>query len=518
VSDTRNIAEVEDKPKEGRAESGNEAARGEVDSGMEKHSADTKDYMEARKGGLRDKHTSEILGAQPEFFDSATAQNKFDLPADSAGSIHKDANGRVDQVEYPNGASSSVKYDQSGNPTEVKAEDNSKWRQDQDGWNHYDKAGRKDQHHDGTVDVNHKGDVTFTENGGYKETANADGSLDKWYPDRSGAFQNKDGDVTSILHKDGTNTFPEYDKEGKATKLTDVDANGKETGSWVKDGDRWSIRDKDGKETGTFKGDVEVTADGDITRKGVDSRTNEYENQTLHRDGTLTRQLRDGSTVETDHDGRLTNVKYPDGKSADFKYDDKGDLQEFTDKKGITHTKDQSGWKKSIIDKNGTSTDMGAEDGHYKTNANGDVQWESKDQRVTDTTHANGTRDRLEYWDGDNHKDITKQTTWDEKGRMTSGTYPGEHSEDKTVLFGYDKNGKLESVSDASKTERGMHGDHWLKGHDGTWTKYDENGNVALDGNGNRREAKSVAVGPNGEIVVTNKDGSVDKSAEPRKY
>lgn len=516
MSDNRNT-EVQEKPVESKGQESAEA-RSESQKGMEALSAENKDYMQARKDGLRDKHTAEIFGAQPEFFDSSAAVSKLDGGGAKGDSVQKDKDGYPTKVEYPGGASSEIKYNDRHQPVEIKDQDNNTWKKGDNGWDRFDKNGKKTQHLDGTMDVDSHGNITVKEQTGYSETANADGSFDKRFPDRTGVFENKDGQVYSVLHKDGGNTFVEYDDKGNPSKFREVDQNGNETGSWVKDGDRWSIRDKKGEEVGYFNGDVKVDSEGNVTRTGYDSRSGEKEVQTVRRDGTTSREMPDKSVIETDRDGKLTHVKYPDGKTADMQYDEKGELKQFKDKDGTLHKLDHGKWSAYTVEKDGTETFKHDEEGFYKAKPNGDIERNSKDQRTADTQHANGTKDRLEFWDPE-HKELTKQVTWDEKGRMTSATYPGESvSQDQVKFLRYDKNGQLESIADAHPSERGMTAGHWSKNKDGTWTKYDKNGDVELNGDGSRKEAKSITVGPDGEIVITNKDGTKDPPITRRKF
>lgn len=64
-------------PREKGAES--EGVRKQAQEGMKDLSQDTKEYYQARKGGMRDKHTSEIFGAQPQFFDSGKDTGKGNI-------------------------------------------------------------------------------------------------------------------------------------------------------------------------------------------------------------------------------------------------------------------------------------------------------------------------------------------------------------------------------------------------------------------------------------------------------
>jgi len=670
---------VADKPQEARGEK-TTVAQQEAQSGMEKLSGDAKSYVQWRKNGGRDVDTKAHLPPPPEIIDSSLIANQMKAPTDSAaaGKVEMDSEHRVSKISYRDGSSTTVKYDDWHNPTKLTDSDKSYWQQNKEhsGWDHFDKHGKKDAHRDGDFEVNDKGDITLTESNGNREILHKDNSSEKYFADRSAVFTDGDGRVTQMRHKDGSYTVPEYaqgkdgkpalDKDGDPVpvKFTEYDANGVVKGSWAKDGDRWSIRDKDGKESHYFQGDVKVNSEGDVVRKGMFSDTNEAEARTYHRDGSVTRDLRDGSSVQTqekkltpdeekqaekfaqqyekqgdspdeaqrkaheqimdvragdlarghqeelerqrqplyeqnykeeitaqreaqyreeyrkqlqdklfgapsyeeakeqaakmahervtseakeieheaakkaqerikaesadthkesmrwareqvDRDVQPIHVKYPNGKTADFKYDDQGKLSEFTDSKGIIHRNEHGTWQMYELDKTGKEVTRGAEEGNYQTKANGDLVWSSKDGKVTETTHASGTRDRLEWFDPTNHEkrdNIVKQTTWDDHGRLTSATYPGEKTSDNQVKYlGYDRNGKLDSIGDASASEPGMTSGHWSRQRDGSWTKYDENGKAV-------REARSVEVKPNGDIVVTNKDGKTDQPIQQKKF
>ena len=282
---------------------------------------------------LKDADPSDlVMRAGPKGADKpAEAPKAGDTPVEAGakpgtdkqpGVAATDDAGRPTEINYGKKETFKVAYDGDGNPTKVTASDNSKWEVVGGHWKQFDENGKPVAHPEFKVDVAKDGAITFTEtktgysekattNGdliktypdkpGYSETIREDKSEEIRYPDNSAVLKDKDGRITEVDHKDGSKTIPEY-KDGKPVKFTELDPYGRKTGSseWDEQAKRWSIKDRHDKEVDYFEGDVKLKENGDVVRKGMFSDTNELETRTYGHDGSVTRDLRDGSSIRTE--------------------------------------------------------------------------------------------------------------------------------------------------------------------------------------------------------------------------
>lgn len=326
-------------------------AQNESSAGMKEFSDGTKEYYQARKQGLRDKFTAENLGPKPEFFDSSAAANQNRLGYDAAektqeksySGVQRDEHDRVTSVKYLDGKTTTVKYDDHNNPTEIKTPDGN-WKKEKDGWNCYDEHNKKVQHLNGEMQVKQNGEIVAKEKGGYTETYAPDGTFTRsGFPDghtettndgrtviedvhgnkntinrdKSEVRTDANDHVTSIKSTDGKTTSFKYDGD-KLSEIHNPD------GSYSKtDHGLWYKYDKQGNYQGQDKNEYSVDKDGTLTRKSMDGK----ETETKHTDNSREVKYNNGTEMDYDKNGHLDRSIYPSGKQIRYGYDKQGELK-----------------------------------------------------------------------------------------------------------------------------------------------------------------------------------------------
>ncbi len=383
-----------DKTSDSKADSG--TARTEAAGGMKDLADGTKDYYQARKGGMRDKDTQEILGAQPQFFDSSLAANKMgagdeasDKVAAKAGGkdagsdkqypdgsvVHTDANNRVTDVTTADGKTRSFKYDDSGKLTEYPDKDGSTWQKRSTGdvWDKVDKDGKSNESFTGTVAVTKDGEILKEQDSGTKltpgeqpgtsdakytgqftELEHRDGSYVRGYPD--GAQTNFDSQdrIKDVTRPDGKKTTFQYDEEGKLDHVKDADGNTYERRpSSGGKSDSWVEYDKAGKKS-RYLQDVQVDDNGNML-----SKDNSGNSETRYRDGGHREYNENtGQGIAHDKNGRITEINYPGGATRTFGYDHQGHLNGMWEtrhnEKGMNYwIGSKDGWSEGYQDADG---------------------------------------------------------------------------------------------------------------------------------------------------------------------
>ncbi len=365
-----------------------QATREEVRAGSEQLTQGVKDYAEARRNGLRDKHTSEIFGAQPAFYDSSAqdagdskssdaALNQRRAGQDASGDVKSDDGQKVSEINYPDGKKTSVKYDENGNEKEIKMGPDRTWKKDGDHWDRYDANGKKQERFDGDFKVTKDGDVVATaKDGSSTGIKHPDGS-ETDIDGQSQTTVDGDGRLRSVTRPNGHTAKMEYDKSGA---LKEVQLPEK---SFKKEDGVWNEYDKDGKKVGKFDGDFATTKDGDVAVIDKDGSSEIY-----HRDGSSTSTGADKSQVVTGPDGEVTSVTYPNGSTNKIQYDADGFPKQIDSSNGSKLVNEGDHWTEY---KNGKK--VGTVDGGFEVREDGSiVSVDSKGNRTT--THRDGSVER----------------------------------------------------------------------------------------------------------------------------
>lgn len=457
-----------------------DAAQVESNAGMKDLSQGAKDYTQARKEGMRDPHTQELLPPQPEIIDGSDAKNQagdLNQPVDAqkAPGVQKDADGRVTSVTYPDGSTNEMIYDKDGNVTQLNARDGSVWKKDDSGEWKRSRDGKPIKDEVGDFKVNEEGEiVAFRKDGSVDAVKHVDGSKTEFGKDGTSQMTTDSHErPTSITYSDGSTNKIKYDKDGNVEQVDTKDGS-----TWKKDDKGEWKRTKDGKPVDDEVGGFHVTEDGDI----IATRKDGTPDMVRHRDGSVTEFSKDGDSQMTkDIDGRPTSITYKDGSTNKIKYDENGNVAEVNTRDGSTWKKDESGeWKRT---KNGKP--VADEVGDFHVTEDGDIVATRKDGSVDMIKHRDGST--TEYG-----KDGTSQMTKNMDGRPTSITYP----DGGTNKITYDENGKVSQLDARDGTV-------WKKIEDGEWKR-------TRDGKPVDDEIGDFHVTEEGDIVATRKDGSVD--------
>lgn len=498
--------QVENKSSDSRPPASDSVAS-EVRGGIEEQTQGVKDYAKARKEGLRDRDTAEHLGAQPEIFDGsvATAQRAV-LPTDATaktgsdqasdqtttgadgvilgkGHLARNPDGDVTEVVYPDGRRSEIKYGADRQPSEVTTRLGNTYKKNEDGtWNLYDKDGKLESENVKLdIKVSHDGDIKMSAmEGKSTRTVHPDGTEHRQRPDGAEITTDINNRPIEIRQPKGDSNRVEYDSKGDPTRITDQDGN-----SWTKQGDKWTQRDKDGKQIDSLDGRIHVTEEGDIVRVGNDGKSYWRTNA----DGSGTETTKDRAIISRDPEGKVNEVIYPDGTRTEIKYDEKGPL-ELKTKSGSTWSRNPDGtWNQT--DENGKP---GIQNGEMdvKVNDKGEVSFVTKDGLESFTRKPDGSSHHQSR-DG---YEISK----DDQDRPTEIRYPNG----TTNRIEYDKAGDPSRITD-------QNGNSWVKDGD-KWTQRDKNGKQidSLDGRIHvTKEGDIVGVGNDGQTYWRqNLDGS----------
>lgn len=366
-----------------------QATREEVRAGSEQLTQGVKDYADARRNGLRDKHTSEIFGNQPTFYDSSAPDSGDSKSSDaalnqrvagqdsSADGVKSDDKQRVTEVNYPDGSKTSVKYDDNGNPKEVKMAEDRTWKKNGDQWDRYDAKGKKVESFDGDFTVSKDGDVVATSKDG-KSTGikHPDGS-ETDIDGNSQTTVDSDGKLRSVTRPNGHTAKMDYDKDGSLKEVQLPDK------TFKKEDGVWNEYDPQGKKVGKFDGDFATTKDGDVAVVNPDNSSDVY-----HRDGSSTNTGADKSQVVTGSDGEVTSVTYPNGATNKIQYDKDGFPTQIDHSNGSKLVREGDHWTEYKHGKN-----VGPVDAAVEVRDDGSiVTVDSKGKRTT--THRDGTVER----------------------------------------------------------------------------------------------------------------------------
>lgn len=184
-----------------------------------------------------------------------------ELLADGSA-VWYDANGRPEQVDYPNGRPShAIKYDDSGNPVEIKSGmDGNVWKKEGDSWKQYNHAGEVvGEARDVTVEPS--GDIVIHHNDGTDVTYFRDGEA-------TTVFRNADGRPREIWYGNGrASASIEYDAGGNPVAIRSEG-----DGVWKKENGVWNRYSDSGEFMG-YVDEINVAPNGEIkmkTREGME--------------------------------------------------------------------------------------------------------------------------------------------------------------------------------------------------------------------------------------------------------
>lgn len=363
--------------------------------------ADTKTLAHIPDGGVA-KDGSLVFGIKDTEIGKPpkpSDNTRYKGPLDSRSSeqqpgVKRDAQGRVTEVDYPNGQARKFGYDQSGNLNSITQPDGTVLTKEGDEWKvkpgapvgggvrggaEGGHAGNDAQKKEEGKEKNDKREIgSLLEalggaiaNGGKRGAGVADIVDPKVAADGTFTYGTKDGSQHTIK-VDGGHEFKKTD--GATVKQ---DADGRTTSVEYGNGQSRSFEYNNGQVSKVTDTDGKVYQFRDGHWVGADGKPSEKTNFSVGNDGAVTYQDRDGSrvtqrtdrtseivnannsTMVRDADGRITEERLNNGKTRSFEYDKDGQPTKITEPDGSVVTRDGSGnWsdgRKDVrIDNDGT--------------------------------------------------------------------------------------------------------------------------------------------------------------------
>lgn len=222
--------------------------------------------------------------------------------------------------------------------------------------------------------------------------------------------RDSEGRVTEVALPDGRSRQFGYDDKGNLNRV--VQPNGE---TYVRKDGKWQIDGKPG-DAVDFQNPT-VSGKGDLSYERRDgARVNQYA------DGTKYTQAKDGTGTLFDAKDRITFISYANGDKRGFSYDEQGKITSFSEN-GKHYFVDGLGYVGGTELKD---PKVGPDGSFTITNGKGDVK----------TTFIDGRQTIM----GADRSQIHKSAD----GRITEVAYP----DGTTRKFGYDQNGRLNSVTD----------------------------------------------------------------------
>lgn len=228
-----------------------------------------------------------------------------------------DADGNLTEIKHPNGKHTRIEYDKGDppSPTKIARPDGTEWRKEGSNWYQY-KNGKP------TGDVS-RGDMTVREDGIIVKKDSLGHEVEKWRPngtitDLNEPIRTRDEETGEVIEE----TYPGNTLQKEATyKYKDgnlVEATTPDGKTWKKTADgKWQQYDG-GKTVGKPQDiDLKVSSNGDCVALNNDGDLSFV----LHRDGSRTDFLGDGSRVTSDSAGRPLEKRHPDGSYTSFNPD-----------------------------------------------------------------------------------------------------------------------------------------------------------------------------------------------------
>ncbi len=267
------------------------------------------------------------MGAEARFDPKDAAKVPGDTGAKDK-SVKLDDKGRVTEVTYPDGKSRQFGYDaKTGDLNRIVQPDgqvnilkDGKWVVD----SAISIPGRP------LADANLKnpkvnpdGTFTYEQNNGSKVAVAKDGATELTTKDGAVMKSGADGKVTEVRYPNGdTRTFT-YGHDGNVKTYT-------ENGKTYEVRELGEVYGPDGKFTGMKN--PKIGRDGAFTVQDAEGGF-----ATTYLDGRSSLAKKDGSFVNKDVEGRVTDIQYADGRTAKFGYDSRGRLNSVTDANGKTY-------------------------------------------------------------------------------------------------------------------------------------------------------------------------------------
>ncbi len=288
--------------------------------------------------------------------------------------VTRDDHDRPAKIEYPDGSTNRVEYDEGGNVTKLHARDSSTFTREGDHW--IIATDGKASRWDGEIYVTEEGDIASRLPDGRTKVRGVDGSETIIEPGKGQMTTNLKGEVTSVTYPDGTTKKIEYDENGNVTKIQARD------GSTIeREGEHWRITK--GGETAFLDGDINVTKEGDIYSVADDGSI-----QIRHRDGSETVTHHDQSQVCTNSERKVTSItRAPDLKTTTIEYGRDGEPRLIKNPDGTNWLKQGPYWNR--YDQKGNRVEQ--HKGDIEVTESGDISMKKSDGSAV-VHHLDGSK------------------------------------------------------------------------------------------------------------------------------
>jgi hypothetical protein len=473
MGDNRNLGDSTVQDAKDTPPKTSDAVQQQALDGKEDLSKSTVDYYNQRRAGMRDRDTQEILGKQPEFYDSALQT----LDSTSRGWVSNDDQGRATEIEYPGGKKTGIEYGADGQPSKIADRDGTSiTKQDDGSWERKDAQGNTVDKYSEVAVVG--GDIHMHRADGTGQIQHHDGSNTLEKADKSSITTDRDGQVTDVYYGDGSKVKVR-NESGDQVEITDRDG-----GTYKKHEDgTWSKYDAKGVPVDHVN-DVRVSPNGDMSVV-----RNDNTGTTRHTDGSRTEDNGNGSRFDYDSQGRITDVGYPGGKHERIKYGDDGKPAEIAEREGTKLKREEDGtW--SRYDKDGKIV---ARPQEVRVNSSGEIEISNANES-SEIRHTDGTKTITEKSGAEIRRN--------ENDQVTDVKTPGGG----TKHIDYDANGEPKRITEES-------GYYEERQPDGTWKLHQRSGRAVDRGDSDwlymRVDKNGDIVRGGGDIVIVNRpDGS----------
>lgn len=281
--------------------------------------------------------------------------------------------------------------------------------------------------------------------GGVGKSLEKDGNKDSVKKNADGASTttNAAGQVTEVDYKNGNTRNFAYNPDGTVKSETDADGS-----TWQKGADgQFHQSDRIGRDTGGTAHNITVSLDGTVT----DAAAVNASGQIISPATTFNLN---GSSVEKNPNGDVTQVTYPDGSNRSFTRDNSGNINQIQETDGSTWKHDSDGkWHQYKGDKPTGSVN----DATPSVDSNGNYSYTGADGKTTVRQTDGSTR--IQETDG-------SSSTTDSGGLLKEKTYPGGSARQ----FERDDKGNLTRIDNPD-------GSSWSQDN-GQWNHKDASGKV----------------------------------------
>lgn len=315
------------------------------------------------------------------------ATDGVDRSTNSAGSALEMVGGLVTKVVTPDGRSRSFEYSKDGSISAVTEPDGTRFLRESAGSDRFvavkadgSPDGEKEAQIRKDMKVGRDGTLTYQDGEGVTRTFLVDGPYmrGKRNADGSVVESSERGGVTQVgrvTYPDGSGRQFRYDYQGKLYQVTEPDGATFTRNSAAKDGNEWTVKDRDGNNLGSQWLKIDVAKDGTVTFEHKDGKTERITTAGLERGG-----ARDaaGAVVEQEN-GRPTRITYQDGSTREFGYDKDGKLDRVVEPAGDKWIRYDDVWmhisKDGRLDPDSRRSDIAVEaSGLYRFKDGDDVE------------------------------------------------------------------------------------------------------------------------------------------------